>query len=205
MARPDPNPDGAETNPREVTGLLLAWKGGDRDALAQLTPLVYAELRRLARRYMVGERAGHPLQATELVHEAYLRLMDVGHLNWQNRAHFFGVSASIMRRILVDAARARHARKRSTSSELRLDEVAVVAPEPSPDLLALDEALDALAQVDRRKSQVVEMRFFSGLTAEETAGVLGVSPETVVRDWRLAKLWLIRELKSEAKPERKDI
>jgi len=189
----------------DLTGLLQAWRGGDRSALEQLTPIVYAELRRLARHYMAGEKSGRALQATELVHEAYLRLVNVGHFDWQNRAHFFGVSAGIMRRILVDAARARHARKRSGPEEISLDEVAVVAPEPGPDLVALDEALDALAMVDRRKSQVVEMRFFGGLTAEETAGVLGVSAETVTRDWLLAKMWLVRELKGESQPARKGV
>jgi RNA polymerase sigma-70 factor, ECF subfamily len=189
-------PEGGAARDRDVTGLLQAWRGGDRGALEELTPIVYAELRRLARHYMAGERAEQQFQATELVHEAYLRLVDVGHLNWQNRAHFFGVSAGIMRHILVDAARSRNARKRSRSAEVPLDDLALFAPERGADLIALDEALNGLAEVDRRKSQVVELRFFGGLTAEETAGVLGVSVETIVRDWRLAKMWLVRELTS---------
>jgi len=193
----------AEAGNGDLTGLLQAWRSGDASALEKLTPLVYAELRRLARHYMAGEKPGHQLQTTDLVHEAYLRLVDVRHFDWQNRAHFFAVSAGIMRRILVDSARSRHALKRNASAEVSLDNVALVAPEPGPDLVALDQALDALAAVDQRKSKVVELRFFGGLTAEESAEVLAVSLETVVRDWRLAKMWLVREMRSSLTPEPK--
>jgi RNA polymerase sigma-70 factor (ECF subfamily) len=208
MERVTQTPRGEEAGRRDLTVLLQAWKGGDQGALAKLTPLVYAELRRRARHYMAGEKPGHQMQTTDLVHEAYLRLVDVGHFDWQNRAHFFAVSAGIMRRILVDAARSRHAGKRSASAEVPLDRVVVFAPETGADLIALDQALDALGAVDRRKSQVVELRFFGGLTADETAEVLGVSSETVARDWRLARMWLVRELTSvggpESKPARSD-
>jgi RNA polymerase sigma-70 factor, ECF subfamily len=186
---------------QELTVLLKAWRAGDQGALERLTPLVYAELRRLARRYMAGERAGHQLQATDLVHEAYLRLVDTRHLDWRSRAHFFAVSAGIMRRILVDSDRFRHAAKRNEAVQVPLDDAAILAPEPGPDLVALDQALDALTAIDGRKGRVVELRFFGGLTAEEIAEALGVSTETVVRDWKLAKLWLVRELSSGRAPE----
>jgi RNA polymerase sigma factor (TIGR02999 family) len=160
-----------------------------------LLPLVYDELRRLAARYMKHERSGHTLQATALVNEVYLRLIEVQQVRWQNRAHFFAMAARLMRRILVDAARARGAHKRGGGAPmLSLDEALVVSQEPGNDLVALDEALTALAAVDARKSQVVEMRFFGGLSIDETAEALHVSRDTVKRDWKMAKLWLLREL-----------
>jgi RNA polymerase sigma factor (TIGR02999 family) len=181
--------------PREITQLLLAWSQGDRSALEQLIPQVYEELRRLARRYMGQERAGHALQTTALVNEAYLRLIDSSQVRWQNRAHFFAVSAQLMRRILVDFARSHHNLKRGGEAQrVSLDEALVVSEEPGADLVALDDALSALAGLDRRQSQVVELRFFGGLSVEEAAEVLKVSPTTVRRDWTLARAWLHREL-----------
>jgi len=175
--------------------LLLAWRGGDEAALEQLVPLVHQELHRIARGCMRGERAGHSLQATALVNEAYLRLIGAQQVDWQNRVHFLAVSARLMRRILVDFARAKNYQKRGGGAQaVTLDEALVVV-EPGRDLIAIDEALDALAKMDERKAKVVEMRFFGGLTVEETAAALGVSPDTVMRDWRLAKAWLMRELK----------
>ena len=183
---------------KEITQLLRAWSGGDSQALEKLTPLVYAELHRAAERYMSRERPGHMLQTTALIHEVYMRLVDFGQVDWQDRAHFFAVCARLMRRILTDFARSRRTRKRGGDGrQLSLDEKLYVSPEPAPDLVALDEALTRLAGVDERKSQVVELRFFGGLTEEETAGVLKVSRETVKRDWKLAKLWLLRELSAE--------
>jgi RNA polymerase sigma factor (TIGR02999 family) len=177
-----------------ITELLLAWREGKPDALEALTPLVYAELRRLAHRYMAGERVGHTLQSTALVNEAYLRLVDSSRVQWQNRAHFFAVSAQLMRRILVDFARSRQYAKRGGNAPvLSLDEVPVISEECAQ-LAELDDALTALSAVDPRKAQVVELRFFGGLSVEETAEVLKVSKETVMRDWRLAKSWLRREL-----------
>jgi RNA polymerase sigma factor (TIGR02999 family) len=185
-----------------VTGLLLAWRGGDEAALEQLVPLVHQELHRIARGCMRGERAGHSLQATALVNEAYLRLIGAQQVDWQNRVHFLAVSARLMRRILVDFARAKNYQKRGGGAQaVTLDEALVVA-EPGRDLVAIDEALDALAKMDERKAKVVEMRFFGGLTVEETAVALGVSPDTVMRDWRLAKAWLMRELKGESSDKR---
>jgi RNA polymerase sigma-70 factor, ECF subfamily len=179
----------------EVTQLLKAWTTGDKQALEKLTPLVYEQLHRVARRYMAGERSGHTLQTTALVNEVYLRLVDCGQINWQDRAHFLAVSAQLMRRILIDFARSRGYQKRGGGVPLTsLDEAASVGNEPDANLLALDDALKALANVDERKSRVVELRFFGGLSVEETAEVLKVSAETVVRDWRLAKVWLLREL-----------
>jgi len=164
--------------------------------LEELTPLVYEELRRLARHYMGNERVGHTLQATALVNEAYLRLVDIHKVQWQNRAHFFAMSARLMRRILVDSARSRKYQKRGAGAQkVSLDEGLLVV-EPGRDLVALDDALEALAQVDERRSKVVEMRFFGGLSVEETAEALGVSVDTVMRDWKLAKVWLLRELKN---------
>jgi RNA polymerase sigma factor (TIGR02999 family) len=178
------------------TALLLAWNRGEPDALEALLPLVYEELRRLAAHYMKGERSGHTLQATALVNEAYLRLIDVQHVRWQNRAHFVAMAARLMRRVLVDSARARGYQKRGGgASVVLLDEALIVPIEPGNDLVALDEALIALAAVDARKSQVVEMRFFGGLTLDETAEALHVSRDTVKRDWTVAKLWLLRELR----------
>jgi RNA polymerase sigma-70 factor, ECF subfamily len=184
------------TEPRaSPTALLLAWNRGDPDALDALLPLVYEELRRLAAHYMKGERSDHTLQATALVNEAYLRLIEVRQVRWQNRAHFFAMAARLMRRILVDAARSRDQQKRGGGAPmLSLDEALVVPIEPGKDLVALDEALTALAAVDSRKSQVVEMRFFGGLNIDETAEALHVSRDTVKRDWTMAKLWLLREL-----------
>ncbi len=178
------------------TVLLEAWAQGDQAAFNELLPLVHDELRRLAQRHMNHERTGHTLQATALVHEAYLRLIDVNRVQWQNRAHFFAMASRAMRRILVDSARARKYQKRGGGAlKVSFDQALTVAVEPDQDLVALDDALSALAQVDRRKSQVVEMRFFGGLSVEETATALHVSADTVMRDWRLAKVWLLRELK----------
>jgi len=180
---------------QEITQLLLAWNEGDAQALDRLMPLVQCELHRLAHRYMAGERSGHPLQTTALVNEAYLRLIDSSRVRWQNRAHFFAVSAQLMRRILVDVARARKKLKRGGDSiQVPLDEAMAISRQPAPDLVALDEALTTLAAFDARKSKVVELRFFGGLTVDETAEVLNVSAMTVARDWGLAKSWLLREL-----------
>ncbi|HEU0175525.1 MAG TPA: sigma-70 family RNA polymerase sigma factor [Blastocatellia bacterium] len=182
----------------EITQLLLAWSEGDREALDRLFPLVYAELRRLARSYMRKERAGHSLQTTALIHEAYLRLIDAAQVEWQNRAHFFGVAARAMRQILVAMARERGCQKRGGGArQVSLDEAVMIDKGTDEDLVALDEALGALAQFDARKAQVVEMRFFGGLTEDEIAAALGVSTETVRRDWRLARSWLRRKLSME--------
>jgi RNA polymerase sigma factor (TIGR02999 family) len=179
-----------------VTGLLVAWCDGDQAAFGRLAPLVYAELRRVAHRHMRGERPDHILQTTALVHEAWVRLVDVTRVRWQNRAHFFAVSAQMMRRILVESARRRDARKRGGAvSHVVFDDANVAAPRPPVDVVALDEALTTLAETDPRKARVVELRFFGGLTVEETAEVLGVSPETVMRDWKMAKLRLLRALR----------
>lgn len=177
-----------------MTGLLLAWRAGDETALAELTPLVHQELQRIARRCMRGERAQHTLDATALVNEAYLRMVDVRLVNWQNRAHFLAMAARLMRRILVDLARARQYQKRRGGLQLSLTD-ALLASEKAHDLVALDDALDALAKVDARKGKVVELRFFGGLSVPETAAVLMVSPDTIMRDWKLARAWLRRELK----------
>jgi len=182
----------------QVTRLLQAWSEGEAGALDRLTPLVYQELHRLARRYMAQERAGHTLQTTALVNEAYLELVDSVHADWQNRAHFFAVCAHVMRRILVDWARSRQVAKRGGGTRLiGLEEALVVADEPDPGLVALDDALQALAELDPRKARVVELRFFGGLTNLETAAVLTISEETVQRDWTFAKSWLRRELTTE--------
>jgi RNA polymerase sigma factor (TIGR02999 family) len=179
----------------DVTGLLRAWRDGDRNALAGLTPIVYAELRRLAHRHMRRERPGHSLQTTALVHEAYLRLVDYKRMEWQNRAHFFAVSAQLMRRILVERARLHNRKRGGGVPHVCLDEAAVVSSGRPVDLVALDDAMNALARLDPRKVQVVEMRFFGGLNVDETAEVLKVSPVTVRRDWSAAKVWLYRELR----------
>jgi RNA polymerase sigma-70 factor (ECF subfamily) len=180
----------------EVTQLLSAWSAGDEEALEKLTPLVYQELHRAARRYMARERLGHTLQATALINEVYLRLIDAARMDWQNRAHFFAVCAQLMRRILTDFARSRSYQKRGGgAAHMPLDEALVVGSQPDSELVELDEALTKLALVDERKSQVVELRFFGGLDVKETAAVLNVSSETVMRDWRLAKVWLVRELR----------
>jgi RNA polymerase sigma-70 factor, ECF subfamily len=179
----------------EVTHLLKAWTAGDEQALEKLTPLVYEQLHRVAQRCMAGERPGHTLQTTALVNEVYLRIVDCEQINWQDRAHFFAVSAQLMRRILIDFARARGYQKRGGGAlHMSLDEAPSVCHEPDTNLVALDDALKALAAVDGRKSKVVELRFFGGLSVEETAEVLRVSADTVVRDWKLAKVWLLREL-----------
>jgi RNA polymerase sigma factor (TIGR02999 family) len=180
---------------QEITQLLIAWNRGDRVALEQLTPLVHTELHRLAKRYMAGERPGHILQTTALVNEAYLRLIDWRNVAWQNRAHFFGLAAQMMRRILVDFARAqRRAKRGGNALQVSLSEAAKLAPEQSADLVALDEALQALEKLDPRQARVVELRFFGGLSLEETAEALKVSVITVRRDWGLAEAWLFREL-----------
>jgi RNA polymerase sigma-70 factor, ECF subfamily len=179
----------------EVTQLLKAWSVGDEGALEKLTPMVYRQLHQIARRYMAGERSGHTLQTTALVNEAYLRLVDCGKVNWQDRAHFFAVSAQLMRRILIDFARSRDYLKRGGAvAHISLEEAPSVCNELDPNLVALDDALKALSVVDERKSKVVELKFFGGLSVEETAEVLRVSSDTVIRDWRLAKIWLLREL-----------
>jgi len=180
----------------QITSLLLAWSQGNADALDKLVPLVYQELHRLAHRYMRAERPDHTLQTTALINEVYLRLVHGTLPQWRSRAHFFAVSAQVMRRILVDFARARRYLKRGGGAHaLSLEEAPALLPGPSRDFLALDDALNALAAVEPRKSRVVELRFFGGLSVEETAEVLQVSPDTVLRDWRLAKAWLRREMK----------
>ena len=178
----------------DISRLLRAWSDGDQDALDKLTPVVYEELRRLARRYVKGERPGHSLQATALVHEAYTRLVDYKRMQWQNRAHFFAVSAQLMRRILVDHARRRNLKRGRGVQHVALEETAIVGGDQDTDLVALDDAMNSLARIDPRKVQVVEMRFFGGLSVEETAEVLKVSTVTVKRDWRAARTWLYREL-----------
>ncbi len=190
-----PQADGTGTPPGgQVTEFLRAWSDGDRAALDRLTPIVYDELHRLARRYMKGERPGHSLQTTALVNEAYMRLVDYKSMKWQNRAHFFAVSAQLMRRILVDHARRHNLKRGGDMLHVSLDETAMVGSGNDADLVALDDAMIALAQLDSRKVQVVEMRFFGGLSVEETADVLKVSAPTVMRDWSTAKAWLYREL-----------
>jgi RNA polymerase sigma-70 factor (ECF subfamily) len=180
---------------RDLTALLLSWGNGDEAALEQLIPLVHDELHRIARRCMAGERVGHTLQATALVNEAYLRLIDVQHVGWQGRSHFLAMAARLMRRILVDFARSRQYQKRGGGAvRVTFDEALLAAQKPGHDLVALDDALEALAKVDERKARVIEMRFFGGLSVEETASVLKVSVDTVMRDWKLAKAWLLREL-----------
>lgn len=177
--------------------MLQAWAAGDQAALERLVPLVYGELRRIAHRYMRREDPGHTLRTTALVNEAYLRLIDVDHVEWQDRAHFFAVSAQMMRRILVDAARARGREKRGGGSPvLNLSDSVEALIARGPKLMALDDALNSLAKLDTRKAMVVEMRFFGGLSAEETASVLGISAQTVLCDWTLARAWLKRELAS---------
>ena len=183
---------------RQVTALLLAWGQGDRAALDELVPHVHRELRRLARHFLAGERPGHSLPPTALVNEAYLRLVDQRAMKWESRTQFFAISARVMRRILVDHARAKNYQKRGGGAKkVTLVDDLAVGIERGADLVALDDALQALSRLDPRRGQVVELRFFGGLTVEETAGVLGVSPETVMRDWKLAKVWLMRQLRSE--------
>jgi len=187
---------------QEVTDLLLAWSQGDDSALEKLLPLVYNELHRLAHHYMGGERAGHTLQTTALVNEAYLRLIDSSRVRWQSRAHFFAVSAQLMRRVLVDFARSRNYQKRGGGAfQVSLDQALEVSAERGRELIALDDALTALAASDERASRVVELRYFGGLSLEETAEVLKVSSETVRRDWNWAKVWLVREISGENREE----
>jgi RNA polymerase sigma-70 factor (ECF subfamily) len=186
----------------EITQLLQAWRQGDERALDRLTPQVYRELHRAARRCIARERNGHTLQTTALINELYLRLSDLKLIDWQNRAHFFALCARQMRRILIDQARARRSHKRGDGAvAISLDDVLATSPQPTADLVAVDEALDQLAKVDERKSQVVVLRFFGGLSVEETGEVLKVSPDTVARDWRLAKAWLRRELSGKKSDE----
>jgi RNA polymerase sigma-70 factor (ECF subfamily) len=192
-----PQDDGTGGPPvGEVSELLRAWSDGDRAALDSLTPIVYGELHRLAGRYMKGERPGHSLQTTALVNEAYMRLVDYKNMQWQNRAHFFAVSAQLMRRILVDHARRRNLKRGGGVQHVSLDQTAMVGSERAADLVALDDAMNLLAKLDPRKVRVVEMRFFGGLSVEETAEILKVSAVTVMRDWNTAKAWLYRELKA---------
>ena len=187
----------ADAPSQDVTRLLARWHGGDEGALEQLVPIVHQELRRLARRQMAGERPGHTLQPTALVNEAYLRLVDLKQIQWQNRAHFFAMAARLMRRILVDFARSRRYQKRGGGAkQVSFTEALEIAASQPADVVALDEALAALARVDERKSRVVELRFFGGLSIEETAEVLSVSRETVKRDWTFAKMWLLRHLRT---------
>jgi len=184
-----------EPSVHEVTQLLRAWSAGDQGALDKLTPLVYRELHRAAKRYMARQGSDHTLQTTALVNEVYLRLVAFKEVSWADRAHFFAVCAQLMRRILTDWARGQQYQKRGKGARhVAFDEALVLSPERSRDLVALDDALAALAKADLRKSQVVELRFYGGLSVEETAEVLKVSPETVMRDWKLAKLWLLREM-----------
>ena len=178
----------------DISKLLQAWSEGDQNALEKLTPVVYDELHRLARRYMRRERPGHSLQTTALVNEAYMRLLDYKRIEWQDRTHFFAISAQLMRRILVEHARRHNLKRGGGVPHVSLEEAAVVGGGRAADLVALDDAMNALARLDPRKVQVVEMRFFGGLSVEETAEVLKVSPVTVMRDWRTAKAWLYREL-----------
>lgn len=193
----------ADSNAKpQITRLLLAWRQGDRAAFDQLVPLIEAELRRLARAHLQHERAAHTLQTGALVNEAYLRLLDVSRVDWQDRAHFFSMASQLMRRILVDHARRRGYRKRGGDAQrVPFDEALTVAREPDFDLVALDVALSKLAALDLRASRTVELRFFGGLSVEETALALGVSPRTVKSDWQMAKLWLLRELEPRAVPE----
>ena len=189
---------GIPETPTRVTGLLLKWGRGDEAALERLIPLVHRELHQIARRCMAGEGRGHSLQATALVNEAYLRLVDAKNVAWHDRVHFLSVAARVMRRILVDHARAGRARKRGGgAAKVTFDEALAVSNEPRQDFVALDDALEALSRFDERKSRIVELRFFGGLTVEETASVVDVSPETVMRDWQLAKVWLRREMRAD--------
>ena len=185
-------------DPQNVTELLIGWSKGDKEALDSLVPLVYDELRRQASRYLRHERVGHTLQTTALIHEAYLRLVDQKNVHWQNRAHFFGIAAQLMRRILVDHARTKKRAKRGGSNiRVSFNDATQMAQGQDLDIVALDEALERLAEIDEQQSRIVELRFFSGLTVDETAEVLGISPATVKRDWSMAKAWLHREVSRE--------
>jgi RNA polymerase sigma-70 factor, ECF subfamily len=186
----------------EVTERLIAWSAGDRAAFDHLLPIVYQELRRMAGAYLRQENPGHTLQPTALVHETWLRLIDQTRVNWQNRAQFFGVAAQMMRRILVDHAKAKHREKRGGDAvKLSLDDVVNLSQERVTDLLALNDALDDLSRIDGRKSRVIELRYFGGFSVEETAQILEVSPETVIRDWKMAKAWLYQQIKREARDD----
>lgn len=186
----------SECNPRDVTVLLQAWRRGEEGALDKLMPLIYGELRRIAHKFMVREHPGHTLQTTAVVNEAYLRLIDAAQIEWKDRAHFFAISANMMRQVLVDFARSRGRKKRGGDiKKVEIDEAILNLPRQETDLIALDDALTALAAMDKRKANVIELRFFGGLSLPETAEVLGVSPDTVRRDWRLARVWLCREMK----------
>jgi RNA polymerase sigma factor (TIGR02999 family) len=188
------------TSSVDVTRLLQEWSDGDEEALHKLIPLVYEALHSAASRYMAHERPGHTLQATALIHETYLRLVDVRKVKWQSRTHFLAICAQLMRRILIDFARSRASQKRrGAAPHIDLDEALHLSAEPEFDLVALDEALERLARVDERQSKVVELRFFGGLDVKESAEVLKVSPETVMRNWKLAKVWLFRELRGGAR------
>jgi RNA polymerase sigma factor (TIGR02999 family) len=188
--------------PDHVTQLLIDCSNGSQDAFKQLFPLVYEELRRLAHRYMTQERPGHTLQTTAVVHEAYLRLIDQKHVQWQNRAHFFAIASQMMRRILITHAQSHaYAKRGGGALKVSLDEAAVLSPERASDLIALDEALKGLTAIDLRRSQVVELRFFGGLSNEEIAEVLNISTNTVTRDWNVAKAWLHREMSKEQEDE----
>lgn len=193
-------PNAARPAPRSpASELLVAWGHGDAAALEQLIPIVHTELRRLARRHMARERRGHSLQPTALVNEVYLRLINIRRMKWQNRAHFFAIAARLMRRALVDAARSRHYQKRGGGARnVSVDMALLPAAQRGADIVALDDAVHALSEMDPRKGQVVELRFFGGLSVAETAEVLGVSSDTVMRDWKIAKVWLLRELKASA-------
>lgn len=185
-----------EASIQGVTRLLQAWSEGDEEALRKLTPLVYEQLRRAARRYMAGERPGHTLQTTALIHETYLRLVDVQKVRWQSRAHFMAICAQLMRRILIDFARSRASQKRRGSiPHVDIDVTLCVASESDVDLVALDDALNRLTSIDQRQSKIVELRFFGGLSVKETAEVMKISTDTVKRDWKIAKVWLFRELR----------
>jgi RNA polymerase sigma factor (TIGR02999 family) len=185
----------SDVRTHDVTALLVEWRGGDEGAIEKLLPLVHGELRHLAKRYMAGERRDHVLQATALVNEAYLRLIDIRRVQWQDRAHFFAMAARLMRRVLVDFARARKNQKRGGAlHRVTFDQNLLVTSDTPEDLIAIDEALRSLAAHHERKSQVVELRFFGGLSVEETAEALKISAETVMRDWKFAKNWLMREL-----------
>jgi RNA polymerase sigma factor (TIGR02999 family) len=189
MASPEPE------DPQEVTHLLIDWSNGDQNAFEKLVPLVYGELRRLAARHLARERSDHTLQSTAVVHEAYLRLIDQKRVQWKNRAQFFGVASQMIRRILVDHARSHQAAKRGSGAiKLSLDEAVSVPGGKDLDLVALDDALKSLAEMDEHQARIVELRFFGGLSIEETAEVLGISPATVKRDWAVSKAWLYREL-----------
>jgi RNA polymerase sigma-70 factor (ECF subfamily) len=186
------------TSPHDVTRLLKEWSGGDQSALDQLMPLVHQELRRMAHQYMQREKPGHMLQTTALVNEAYVKLVDQTRIDWQSRSHFFGIAARLMRRILVDQARNQHTLKRGGHAlQISLSEAESVLHEQAVNVIALDDALTTLAEINSRQSEIVELRFFGGLSIEEAAKVLGVSPGTVMRDWTFARAWLLRELREQ--------